>query len=296
MTIDNQMRDEKLEYDINRNAAEISALSSGEINKYEYITGKEILPSNQQQITEQAKFTYSPLGKAFEKQVKTIEDQGKKQVDPLKDLKPKEQTKAIEGESNNQSIAANIFYDLTNKRKKIMNDLYESGDMNKLSFKYVGNTKDGSFYEYMDSKELFDRIKNNQLKFDDTLKKQKELLNQISEVKLGRKTPEQEKVITYLENFYKSRKDFNFFRDYTKLLLDSKYKAKQGETKGTGLKILTSKQLLQRLPIALSRVKASNNSESLLNEIRQIVYSLYQSKEITKKVYNNIIKSIQLCV
>ena len=63
-------------------------------------------------------------------------------------------------------------------------------------------------------------------------------------------------------------------------------------TTGTGLKILTPKQMLQRLPIALAQVKAGNNSESLLNEIRQIVYSLYQSKQITKKVYNNIIKSI----
>ena len=63
---------------------------------------------------------------------------------------------------------------------------------------------------------------------------------------------------------------------------------------GTGLKILTSKQMLQRLPIALEQVKAGNNSEKLLNQIRQIVYSLYQSKEITKKVYYNIIKSIQL--
>ena len=72
------------------------------------------------------------------------------------------------------------------------------------------------------------------------------------------------------------------------------YDAKQNETKGTGLKILAPKQMLQRLPIALAQVKAGNNSESLLNEIRQIVYSLYQSKQITKKVYNDIIKSIQL--
>ena len=64
------------------------------------------------------------------------------------------------------------------------------------------------------------------------------------------------------------------------------------KNKGTGLKILTSKQMLQRLPITVAQVKAGNNSEGLLNEIRQIVYSLYQSKEITKKVYNNIIKSI----
>ena len=69
--------------------------------------------------------------------------------------------------------------------------------------------------------------------------------------------------------------------------------AKNKATKGTGLKILTPKQMLQRLPIALAQVKAGNNSENLLNEIIEIVFSLYQSKEITKKVYNNIIKSVQ---
>ena len=81
-----------------------------------------------------------------------------------------------------------------------------------------------------------------------------------------------------------------FFRDYSLLLSKAKYETKYGE----GLKILTPKQILQRLPIALVQVKAGNNSESLLNEIRQIVYSLYQSKQITKKVYNNIIKSINI--
>ena len=78
MAINDQIRDEKLQYDINREAAKISALSSGKIDKYEYLTGKEILPSNQQQIIEQAKFTYSALGKAFEKQTKATEDQGQK--------------------------------------------------------------------------------------------------------------------------------------------------------------------------------------------------------------------------
>ena len=90
MAVDDQIRDEKLQYHINREAAKISALSSGKIGKYEYLTGEEILPSNQKQIIEQAKFTYSPLGKAFEKQIKTIEDQGKKQVEALEGLKLKE--------------------------------------------------------------------------------------------------------------------------------------------------------------------------------------------------------------
>ena len=118
MTINNQIRDEKLRYDVNREATKISALSSGKIRKYEYLTGEDILPSNLQQIIEQAKFTYSPLGKAFDKQIKTIEDQGKKQDDALRDLKSKEQTKPIEDKSNNQSKAKIIFDDLINKRKK----------------------------------------------------------------------------------------------------------------------------------------------------------------------------------
>ena len=87
MANNEQIRDEKLQYNINRKAAKLSALSSGKIHKYEYLTGEDILPSNQQQIIEQAKFTYSPLGKAFEKQIKTIEDQGKKQVEALNTLK-----------------------------------------------------------------------------------------------------------------------------------------------------------------------------------------------------------------
>ena len=78
MTINDEIKDEKLQYDINRKAAEISAKSSGKLHEYEYLTGEEILPSNQKQIIEQTKFTYSPLGKAFDKQIKTIEDQGKK--------------------------------------------------------------------------------------------------------------------------------------------------------------------------------------------------------------------------
>ena len=82
MTIEDPIKDEKLQYDINREAAKICALSSGKIDKYEYLTGEEVLPSNQQQIIQQAKFTYSPLGKAFEKQTKTIEDQGKNKLMP----------------------------------------------------------------------------------------------------------------------------------------------------------------------------------------------------------------------
>ena len=90
---------------------------------------------------------------------------------------------------------------------------------------------------------------------------------------------------------YKARNEaIKFYDNYSLMMSELKTKA----TKGTGLKLLTPKQMLQRLPIVLAQLKAGNNSESLLNEIRQIVYSLYQSKQFTKKVYNNIIKSIRL--
>ena len=92
---------------------------------------------------------------------------------------------------------------------------------------------------------------------------------------------------------YKATKEvINFFDDYSLMISEAKTKA-INQKSGKGLRILTPKQMLQRLPIALAQVKDGNNSENLLNEIRKILYSLYQSKEITKNVYNNIIESIQ---
>ena len=92
---------------------------------------------------------------------------------------------------------------------------------------------------------------------------------------------------------YEARnKAVKFYDDYSSIMSEAKYKAKKDDTKGKGLKILTPKQMLQQLPIALAQVKAGNNSKNLLNEISQIVYSLYQSKKKTKKVHNNIINSL----
>ena len=193
MTINDQIRDEKLQYDINREAAKVSASSSGKIHKYEYLTGEDI--SNQQQIIEQAKFTYSPLGQAFEKQIKIVENHGQKQVNTLESLKPEEQKKPTEDKSNNRPKPASIFHDLTNKRKKIMSELHGGVDYNNLKFEYVGPTKDVSFYEYMDSRELFNAIRNNQIKFSEVNNKQNEFLNKLSNIKIGKKAREQKEVI-----------------------------------------------------------------------------------------------------
>ena len=127
------------------------------------------------------------------------------------------------------------------------------------------------------------------INFDDLVKRQNELLGKISNVKIGKKTDNQKEVTNNLENFYISREVINFFKDYGEMVLDAAYKSKQNQTEGKGLKILTPTQILQRL-IIQKIIQKGKNSESLLKEIRQNVYSLYQSKQITKKVY--ILKSI----
>ena len=195
----------------------------------------------------------------------------------MKHLKPKEQTKSIEGKSINQSRATTIFNNLFNKRKNIRNELYNAVVTNKLYFEYEGLTKTVNLFEYMDRKKHFDQLKNGQVKYDDVLKRQEEFLKKLNEAKIGRKTDDQKEVINNLDIFYHSREEvFNFFRDYTGMMFDCSYQAKQDETKETGLKILTSKQMFQRLPIAIAQVQTGNNSKSLLNEIIPIVYSLYQ--------------------
>ena len=135
MTINDQIRDENLQYDINREEAKISALSCGKIHKYEYLTGEDILLSNQQQIIEQAKFTYSLLGKVFEKQIKTIEDQGQKKADALK------QTKEITykpDDDDNTPISKEIYIKILQER---MNEILKTSreiNYSKLVYDFKG--------------------------------------------------------------------------------------------------------------------------------------------------------------
>ena len=93
-----------------------------------------------------------------------------------------------------------------------MSELYDRVDYNNLKFEYVSKNKDVSFYEYMDSKQFFSAIKNNQINFDDVLKRQNEFLNKLSNIKIGKKTPKQKEVINNLEKFHLSREEvINFF-------------------------------------------------------------------------------------
>ena len=285
MTIEDQIKDEKLQYDINRKAAKISALSSGKIEKYEYLTGEEILPSNQQQIIQQAKFNYSPLGKALEKQRKTIEDQGEKQVDALK-------TSYKKLPSIKDFVPTEKFnLEIINEIKRI-EEIEKNVDRDKMVHKSTSKTYD--FRNFKTLRAYGNDIRNNVISLTAANLDQANLMARFYDFvkKTKPQDSEQKKlksdVLDSVRALVKGREImYNAFRSGIFHKLE---KSQEGE----GLKILTPNQMLKRLPIALAQVKAGNNSESLLNEVRQIVYSLYRSKEITKKVYNNIINSIKV--
>ena len=264
MTIEDQIRDEKLQYDINRDTAKISTLSSGKIDKYDYLTGKDILPSKQQQIIEQAKFTYSSSEKTFEKQTKTIEDQGKNQIDALADLKPKE-IKPRETKPNEYSD-----YFLNGLAK--IQESYEPVDFNHLTY----NVKDLrippiSFFKSKGPMHISKGIHTGDTTLEDIEKEKMKLKRDLGRIKQEDpkdKSEEQKKIINNIKNLYNSREEVvRMYNNYAKNMSRNIYKSKQG----TGLKKLTPKQMLQRFPIALVQIKAGNNSKKLLNEIRQIV-------------------------
>ena len=276
MTIEDLIKDEKLQYDINREAAKISALSSGKIDKYEYLTDEEILPSNQQQIIQQAKFTYSPLGKALEKQAKVIEDQGKKQVKAIQDNK---QLFNINKDDYKDKLLLSrereIFKDIYNKRLDKIEELNNKIDYNDLNYFVVGTGDKYRFDDLDDPLTLLNNIKKGKISMGKAIEQQYNFRKYLNLIRIGNKNDNQ------IDNDI-------IIQDYGGMILEARDQALE-EQFGKGFKILTPNQMLKRLPITLAQTKAGNNSESLLNEIRQIVYSLYRSKEITKKVCNNII-------
>ena len=288
MTIEDQIKDEKLQYDINREAAKISALSSGKIDKYEYLTGEEILPSNQQQIIQQAKFTYTPLGKAFEKQIKTITDQGTKHIKAIQDNKQLVNINNNDGYKDKilHSKEGEIFKDIYNKRLDKIEELNNKIDYDNLKYVVVGT---GDEYNF----DNLDEPLTLKISMKKAIEQQHIFLKYLNIIRIGNKNDNQKTTLAIINMFYNARDNaIQFIQDYGGMILEAKKLARK--QKGTGLKILTPNQMLKRLPIALAQIKAGNNSESLLNKIRQMVYSLYRSKEITKKVYDNIINSIKV--
>ena len=159
MTIEDRIKDEKLQYVINREAGKISALSSGKIDKYEYLTGEEILPSNQQQIIQQTKFNYSPVGKALEKQIKTIKDQGEKQVKAIQDNKQVVNKDDDYKDKQLLSREREIFKNIYNKRLDKTEELSNKIDYNNLKYVSVRNHTSYSFSELEDPLTFLTKLK-----------------------------------------------------------------------------------------------------------------------------------------
>ena len=185
MTTEDKIRDKNYNMIYNREAAKISALSSG---KYEYLTGEEILPSNQQQIIEQAKFTYSLLGKAFEKQIKRIEDQGEKQIKAIQDKRPIKSIEKFTYDVNDSPIVLKeneIYNKLTEESFGKINNLDKKVN-SKLLFKYKGNTANEDFSGFDNAFDLISKIRDGEISLNEEKDEQAKLRSRIGEI---RKTP-----------------------------------------------------------------------------------------------------------
>ena len=166
-----------------------------------------------------------------------------------------------------------------------------SREIDYKNLNYIFTTKASgsiSFFKFEGPFSLFKKIRTGDISLEMAEEDQEKFKIELNQIRLGSPKYKSEMelyTIRNVKNLYDSRqKIIDLFNNYSKIKSEAIYRSKHDETKGRWFKILTSKQMLQRLPVALAQVKAGNNSKSLLNEIRQIVYSLYQSKQITKKI------------
>ena len=214
MTIEDQIKDEKLQYDINREAAKISALSSGKIDKYEYLTSEEILPSNQQQIIQQAKFNYYPLGKALEKQIKTIEDQGKKQVKAIQDNK--QIVNKDDGYKDKLLLSREreILKNICNKRLDKIEELNNKIDYNNLNYVVAGAGDKYSFDDLDDPLTFLNNIKKGEISMEKAVKQQYNFNKYLNLIRIGNKNNNQKITLANINLFYNARENaIKFIQD-----------------------------------------------------------------------------------
>ena len=229
----------------------------------------------------------------MKKKIKTIEDQGEIQVEVLKGLKNHNKPLANDYEDKLLiSKERKIFINFYNKRLDKIKELSNKNDDNNLVFTTStrrtrrSTRRKTNFSKKDDPLTFLNKIKKGKITIEEAKESQKNFINYLKMIRKGNKNQEQEKTLKNLNMLFNGRNDvINFIEDYSSMILEAKRKAseKLKEQRETWLNILTPKQLLQKLPIALAQVKAGNNSENLLNGIRQTIYSLHQSKEITKK-------------
>ena len=214
MTIDDQIKYEKLQYDVNREAAKISALSSGKFNKFEYLTGEELLPSNKQQIIEQAKFTYCPLGKAFEKQTKTIEDQGEKQIKAIQDNK---QQLISDNDYKDKLLISKereIFKDIYNKRLDKIEELNNKIDYDNLKYVAERSGVEYNFNEIKDPITFLNDIKEGKISLEEAKEKQKDYHSYLNTIQRGNKIASQKGTLANISILFNVRDNAIKYIDY----------------------------------------------------------------------------------
>ena len=200
MTIDDKIRDEKLQYDINREAGKLSALSPWKNDKYENFTSEEILPSNQRQVLERAKFTYSPLGKAFEKQTKTIEEQVKKKIKTLEEHG--KQIIKSSGEKNSLKLLKQkkIFDELINEMRLEINKVCKGIDFNNLTYYYTSKSALKYFVRFKGPLIIYNDVKNGWISLQKAEKIWEELWSELNKVLKGNPNYKSTDQIRTIEN------------------------------------------------------------------------------------------------
>ena len=164
-------------------------------------------------------------------------------------------------------------------------------DCNNLKYLVASSGDEYRFNKIKDPITFLDDIKKGKISLEEAKEQQQNYYNYLNTIRRGNKNASQKRTLANINILLNARDNaIKFIEDYGSMILESKRLAKQ---EGEGLKILTPNQMLKRLTIALAKIKAGNNSESLLNKIRQIAYYFYRSKKITKMLYNNIINSIK---
>ena len=203
------------------------------------------MPSNQQQTIQQAKFTYSPLGKAFEKQTETIKDQGEKQIKAIQDKRPIKSIEKITYDINDNPTVLKekeIYNKLTEKSFEKINNLDKRVDIDKLVFKYKGHTPAEDFSKFDNGLDLINKIRDGEISLDEAKDEQEKLKSSMGETKRVQKRhllKDSSEARTNIENLYNARKAaIDFFDEYTSRASEARSQAK----KRTGLKILSIKQ------------------------------------------------------
>ena len=235
MTIDDQLKDAKLQCVIKREAAKISALSSHKIDKYKYLTGEETLPFNQKQIIEKAKFTYSTFVKAIEKQKKTIEDQGISRISAIKESEEQitESNSVAKMDFNIDRSGVSlekqkeIFNGLVNARALQFADTKGKDDPNNFVYKFSGSeqiSKDFGNHEM--PLKLFEDLRNGDINPKEVLKKQARFKSDLIEIKIGGELINKKNTIKNFSNVFDLREKII---DFLKILkLSTKEKMKKG--------------------------------------------------------------------